>query len=210
MTTGTAYEPTPVAFSEEELGRIAYNDDGLVPAVVQDAGDGEVLMLAWMNDEALRRTLETGRTWFWSRSRQEYWCKGETSGDRQYVRASPTTATATPSCWSWWTRTGGAPATPGSGRCFYRAFGDPAAGRMSPATGGDGAGRPRVGAVPRPGRQAPDRAGVAGAGGRHRHPGGRVPPDGGGAGHRGSCWSRWRAASGGAGTPSWDGTHWPR
>ena len=43
-------------------------------------------MLAWMDDEALRRTLATGRTWFWSRSRQEYWCKGETSGDRQYVR----------------------------------------------------------------------------------------------------------------------------
>ena len=43
-------------------------------------------MFAWMNREALERTLETGRTWFWSRSRQEYWCKGETSGDRQYVR----------------------------------------------------------------------------------------------------------------------------
>ena len=43
-------------------------------------------MFAWMNRDALRRTLETGRTWFWSRSRQEYWCKGETSGDRQYVR----------------------------------------------------------------------------------------------------------------------------
>jgi phosphoribosyl-AMP cyclohydrolase/phosphoribosyl-ATP pyrophosphohydrolase/phosphoribosyl-AMP cyclohydrolase len=42
--------------------------------------------MAWMNEDALRRTLETGRTWFWSRSRQEYWCKGETSGDRQYVR----------------------------------------------------------------------------------------------------------------------------
>ena len=47
----------------------------------------EVLMFAWMNRESLRRTLETGRTWFWSRSRREFWCKGETSGDRQYVRA---------------------------------------------------------------------------------------------------------------------------
>jgi len=44
------------------------------------------LMLAWMNELSLRKTLETGRTWFWSRSRQEYWCKGETSGDRQWVR----------------------------------------------------------------------------------------------------------------------------
>ncbi len=59
---------------------------GLVPAIVQEEGTGAVLMLAWMNEESLRRTLETGRTWFWSRSRQEYWCKGETSGDRQFVR----------------------------------------------------------------------------------------------------------------------------
>ena len=49
-------------------------------------GSGQVLMVAWMNRDALERTLETGRTWFWSRSRQEYWCKGETSGDRQFVR----------------------------------------------------------------------------------------------------------------------------
>ena len=59
---------------------------GLVAAIVQDVGTSEVLMVAWMNREALERTLTTGRTWFWSRSRQEYWCKGETSGDRQYVR----------------------------------------------------------------------------------------------------------------------------
>ena len=67
---------------------VAWNADGLAPVVAQDAASGEVLMLAWMNREALERTLETGRTWFWSRSRQEYWCKGETSGDRQYVRAA--------------------------------------------------------------------------------------------------------------------------
>jgi phosphoribosyl-AMP cyclohydrolase len=60
--------------------------DGLVPAIVQDASDGTVLTLAYMDAEALRRTLGTGRTWFYSRSRQEYWQKGETSGDRQYVR----------------------------------------------------------------------------------------------------------------------------
>ena len=52
----------------------------LVPAIVQDAGDGRVLMLAWMDDEALRRTRETGEAWFWSRSRREYWHKGATSG----------------------------------------------------------------------------------------------------------------------------------
>jgi phosphoribosyl-AMP cyclohydrolase / phosphoribosyl-ATP pyrophosphohydrolase len=53
----------------------------LIPAIVQDAGDGRVLMLAWMNDEALRRTRETGEAWFWSRSRQELWHKGATSGN---------------------------------------------------------------------------------------------------------------------------------
>jgi phosphoribosyl-AMP cyclohydrolase len=62
------------------------NGDGLVPAVVQDAADGTVLTVAYMDAEALRRTLATGRSWFYSRSRREYWQKGETSGDRQYVR----------------------------------------------------------------------------------------------------------------------------
>lgn len=59
---------------------------GLIPAIVQDAENGEVLMVAYMDEEALRRTITTGRTWFYSRSRQEYWCKGETSGHKQYVR----------------------------------------------------------------------------------------------------------------------------
>ncbi len=60
--------------------------DGLVPAIVQDATDGTVLTVAYMDAEALRRTLASGRSWFYSRSRKEYWQKGETSGDRQYVR----------------------------------------------------------------------------------------------------------------------------
>ena len=77
---------TPIAFTESELGAVKYDEHGLVPAIVQEETSGQVLMLAWMNADALRRTLETGRTWFWSRSRQAYWCKGETSGDRQYVR----------------------------------------------------------------------------------------------------------------------------
>jgi phosphoribosyl-AMP cyclohydrolase len=77
---------TPIAVVDDALSRVVYNADGLVPAVVQEAGTGRVLMLAWMNAEALARTLKTGRTWFWSRSRREFWCKGETSGDRQWVR----------------------------------------------------------------------------------------------------------------------------
>ncbi len=59
---------------------------GLVPAVVQQHGTGEVLMVGWMDDEALARTLATGRATYWSRSRQDYWVKGETSGHRQRVR----------------------------------------------------------------------------------------------------------------------------
>jgi phosphoribosyl-AMP cyclohydrolase len=59
---------------------------GLVPAVVQDEQTREVLMLGWMDDEALHRTLTSGRSTFWSRSRGEYWVKGETSGHRQWVR----------------------------------------------------------------------------------------------------------------------------
>jgi phosphoribosyl-AMP cyclohydrolase len=79
---------TPIAASAEQLDSIQYNAEGLVPAVVQEHDTGRVLMLAWMNAEAVQRTMQTGRTWFWSRSRQEYWCKGETSGDRQWVRAA--------------------------------------------------------------------------------------------------------------------------
>ena len=79
---------TPLAATPEQLDAVTYNADGLVPAIVQEEGTGEVLMMAWMNEATLRRTLEEGRTVFWSRSRQEFWCKGETSGDRQYVRAA--------------------------------------------------------------------------------------------------------------------------
>lgn len=66
---------------------LKYNDDGLIPAIVQDVDSGEVLMLAYMNEESLRRTLKTGKTWFWSRSRRSFWQKGETSGHIQEVKA---------------------------------------------------------------------------------------------------------------------------
>jgi phosphoribosyl-AMP cyclohydrolase len=65
--------------------RLSRNADGLVCAVVQQRGTGEVLMVAWMDDEALHRTLITGRATYWSRSRQTYWVKGETSGHAQQV-----------------------------------------------------------------------------------------------------------------------------
>jgi phosphoribosyl-AMP cyclohydrolase len=79
---------TPIPYTDDEIAAVQFDRDGLVPAIVQEDGTGQVLMMAWMNRAALERTLETGRTWFWSRSRAEYWCKGETSGDRQYVRTA--------------------------------------------------------------------------------------------------------------------------
>jgi phosphoribosyl-AMP cyclohydrolase len=66
--------------------RLQRNDAGLVAAVVQQHDTVEVLMLGWMDDEALHRTLTTGRATYWSRSRQEYWVKGETSGNGQVVK----------------------------------------------------------------------------------------------------------------------------
>ncbi len=62
------------------MKNLKFNKDGLIPAIVQDADSGEVLMLAYMNEEALRRTLASGEAWFYSRSRKELWHKGETSG----------------------------------------------------------------------------------------------------------------------------------
>jgi phosphoribosyl-AMP cyclohydrolase len=69
------------------LDSLKYDRKGLVAAVVQDYENGDVLMVGWMDREAVRRTLTSGRTCFWSRSRQEYWVKGETSGNTQEVRA---------------------------------------------------------------------------------------------------------------------------
>ncbi|UOQ58385.1 phosphoribosyl-AMP cyclohydrolase [Leucobacter allii] len=74
----TAPDPVPA--------ELVFGETGLLPAIIQDDVSGEVLMLAWMDREAVRRTLTTGRVTFWSRSRREYWRKGDTSGHRQYVR----------------------------------------------------------------------------------------------------------------------------
>ena len=79
-------EPTPITVRDEDLAEIRYDEAGLVPAIVQDHETREVLMMAWCNEATLRRSLEEGRTVFWSRSRQEEWRKGDTSGDRQFIR----------------------------------------------------------------------------------------------------------------------------
>jgi len=69
------------------INNLQFNEQGLIPAIAQDADTGEVLMLGYMNQEALRRTLSSGEVWFYSRSRQELWHKGETSGNRIKVRS---------------------------------------------------------------------------------------------------------------------------
>ncbi|MDT0181302.1 phosphoribosyl-AMP cyclohydrolase [Microbacterium sp. ARD31] len=73
---------------QERIERVAFNADGLVAAIIQQWDSGEVLMLGWMDAEALRRTLTEGRVTFWSRSRREYWRKGDTSGHIQLVRGA--------------------------------------------------------------------------------------------------------------------------
>jgi phosphoribosyl-AMP cyclohydrolase len=92
MTTSPDQSPAtgrpraPAALDPDVAARLKRDRDGLVVAVVQQLGTGEVLMVGWMDDEALHRTLTTGRATYWSRSRQQYWVKGETSGHRQWVR----------------------------------------------------------------------------------------------------------------------------
>ncbi|MCZ2857006.1 phosphoribosyl-AMP cyclohydrolase [Blastococcus sp. VKM Ac-2987] len=82
----SARKPSPPALAPEVAALLRRDPAGLVAAVVQQHDTREVLMLAWMDDEALHRTLTSGRATYWSRSREEYWVKGETSGHRQWVR----------------------------------------------------------------------------------------------------------------------------
>jgi len=77
----------PSSLDPEIARRLKRDDAGLIPAVAQQHDTGEVLMVGWMDDEALHRTLTTGRCTYWSRSRQEYWVKGDTSGHQQWVKS---------------------------------------------------------------------------------------------------------------------------
>ena len=65
---------------------LKFSSDGLIPAIIQEQRTGRVLMMAWMNRASIEKTIETGKTWFWSRSRQKYWMKGESSGHVQVVK----------------------------------------------------------------------------------------------------------------------------
>ncbi len=121
---------SPITATPEQLARISYNADGLVPAVVQEHGTNAVLMMAWMDAGSLAETLESGRTVFWSRSRQERWRKGDTSGDRQWVREAYYDCDGDTLLFVVEQEGAGACHT-GERTCFYRAFGSGASGATS-------------------------------------------------------------------------------
>lgn len=115
-------EVTPITPTDEQLQAVRYDGDGLVPAIVQDVDTGRVLMMAWMNAATLEMTLAEGRMVFWSRSRQEVWRKGDTSGDRQFVRTASYDCDGDTLLFEVVQEGRGACHT-GEYSCFFRAFG---------------------------------------------------------------------------------------
>ena len=113
---------TPIAATEEQLAAVKYDADGLVPAIVQEEGSGDILMMAWCNAETLQMSLAEGRTVFWSRSRQEVWRKGDTSGDRQFLRSAAYDCDGDTLLFVVEQEGKGACHT-GERTCFYRSFG---------------------------------------------------------------------------------------
>lgn len=108
-----------------DLEKVRFGSDGLLPVVVQEHTTGQVLMLAYMNREALERTIHTGRTWFWSRSRQALWPKGETSGQVQWVRALSLDCDGD-ALLVQVSQAGGGACHTGAHSCFHAFAGDPA------------------------------------------------------------------------------------
>lgn len=113
-------EPRDKEHAQLTIGDLTYNSDGLIPCIVQDVETLDVLMMAWMNEEAVRRTLDEKTTWFWSRSRQKFWHKGEESGNTQELvelrydcDADTLLALVHPA---------GPACHTGNATCFYRAF----------------------------------------------------------------------------------------
>jgi len=114
---------TPITFTDEQLADVRFTADGLVAAIVQDQSTKQVLMMAWMTPETLRMSLAEGRTVFWSRSRQEVWRKGDTSGDRQYIREAYYDCDGDTLLFVVEQEGNGACHT-GAFSCFFRPFGD--------------------------------------------------------------------------------------
>lgn len=117
MSPGLRIDATP-----EQLAAIKYDSNGLVPAIVQAHDTRQILMMAWMNAETLALTLAEGRTVFWSRSRQEVWRKGDTSGEVQFLREAYYDCDADCLLFVVEQQGGGACHT-GAYSCFFRAFG---------------------------------------------------------------------------------------
>jgi phosphoribosyl-AMP cyclohydrolase len=117
MSTGAS-----IVATAEQLAAVRFDENGLVPAIAQDAETGEVLMMAWMNAESLARTLAEGQMVYWSRSRQELWRKGDTSGDRQLVRSASYDCDGDTLLFQVEQLGSGACHT-GARTCFFRAFG---------------------------------------------------------------------------------------
>ena len=117
MPTGIRIDAT-----SEQLDQVTFDHNGLVPAIAQDIDSRDVLMMAWMNAESLRRTFDEGRMVYWSRSRQELWRKGDTSGDRQFVREAYYDCDGDTLLFLVEQEGAGACHT-GARTCFYRSFG---------------------------------------------------------------------------------------
>ncbi len=111
-------QPTP-----EQMASVKFNADGLVPVIAQDITNGDVLMMAWMNAESLSMTFAEGRMVYWSRSRRELWRKGDTSGDRQFVREAYFDCDGDTLLFKVEQEGTGACHT-GARTCFFSAFGD--------------------------------------------------------------------------------------
>jgi len=120
MPTGVRIDVSP-----EQIASLTYNLEGLIPAIAQDHETREILMMAWMNAESLRTTFDQGRMVYWSRSRQELWRKGDTSGDRQFVREAYFDCDSDALLFMVEQEGDGACHT-GARTCFFRAFGDDA------------------------------------------------------------------------------------
>jgi phosphoribosyl-AMP cyclohydrolase len=114
-----------------ELDELSFDDRGLIPAIIQDVENGDVLMMAWMNRESLQRTLDEGRTVFWSRSRQELWRKGDTSGHVQHVEELRVDCDADVVLVR--VHQVGAACHTGERSCFFRSISAPTDPRSSPA-----------------------------------------------------------------------------
>ena len=116
------FEGRVIVASDSELAAVKYNSDGLVPAIAQCIETGDILMMAWMNAESLAMTFAEGRMVYWSRSRSELWRKGDTSGDRQFVREAYYDCDGDTLLFKVLQEGKGACHT-GERTCFYRSFG---------------------------------------------------------------------------------------